>query len=285
MPTNILKAILNIKNFGETDFDKIYPPKSEIATDNRINSVGVAFEYYIKDSLCNTFSESHKDEKYSQNFSYLGNQNNPPDLIIKNSDAVEVKKLGGTGSIQLNSSYPKSKLFSKDSRITEECRACDGKWAEKDIIYAIGTVNTSKKFKLLFMVYGDCYAADPYVYERVTDAVSAGVIKTGLELSKTNEIGRVNRVDPLGITDLRIRGMWIIKHPLQVFPDIVPSKTVDGNFHLITIMRKEKYDSFPEEDRLLIENDDEITVSEEKIKDPNNPARLLPAILIRYDRR
>ncbi|KZX16972.1 hypothetical protein [Methanobrevibacter filiformis] len=36
MDTNILKAILNIKNLQETDFEKIYPPKSELSNVNRI---------------------------------------------------------------------------------------------------------------------------------------------------------------------------------------------------------------------------------------------------------
>jgi hypothetical protein len=33
-----------------------------------------------------------KLEKHSQLFSYIGNQNNPPDLMIKKVNAVEVKK-------------------------------------------------------------------------------------------------------------------------------------------------------------------------------------------------
>ena len=32
-------------------------------------------------------------EKYSEVFSYLGNTSNPPDMIIKDGDAIEVKKL------------------------------------------------------------------------------------------------------------------------------------------------------------------------------------------------
>lgn len=38
----------------------------------------------------------------------------------------------------------------------------------------------------------------------------------GLEFAKTKEIGRLNKVDPVGITYLRIRGMWGIKNPVDI---------------------------------------------------------------------
>jgi len=84
----------------------------------------------------------NKDKKHSEYLSYLGNQNNPPDFIIKKGDAVEVKKIGGlVGSIALNSSYPKSKLHSDDVRILQSCRECDGgNWSKKDIISNLITI-------------------------------------------------------------------------------------------------------------------------------------------------
>ena len=51
-------------------------------------------------------------EKYSEVFSYLGNTSNPPDMIIKDGDAIEVKKIEGFNTLMLNSSYPKQKLYS-----------------------------------------------------------------------------------------------------------------------------------------------------------------------------
>ena len=42
-------------------------------------------------------------------------------------------------------------------------------------------------------------------------------------------------------------------------------------------MRKDKYSSFPEDDRNQIEATDLISVNDIKIKDPNNPANRLDA--------
>ena len=58
--------------------------------------MGDALEYYIKDLFCNSLHENDIEKKniiYEENFSYFGNQNNPPDFIVKDGDAIEVKKL------------------------------------------------------------------------------------------------------------------------------------------------------------------------------------------------
>jgi hypothetical protein len=117
-----------------------------------------------------------KNKIYNKFFSYLGNQNNPPDIILKNSDAIEVKKIETLGSaLALNSSYPKNKLYYDDTRITCECRDCEGKiWESKDIIYAVGvSPKDTNKLKALWFVYGDCYAASREIYQRVSEKISS----------------------------------------------------------------------------------------------------------------
>ncbi len=94
-----------------------------------------------------------KNDLYNQAFSYLGNQNNPPDIIIKNGDSIEVKKVQGNASgIALNSSYPKSKLYSDCSMITAHCKDCEN-WDIKDIFYIIGNTDDND-LKTLWFVYG-----------------------------------------------------------------------------------------------------------------------------------
>ncbi|MBN1969897.1 MAG: NgoPII family restriction endonuclease [Candidatus Delongbacteria bacterium] len=118
--TNILDAICNIVDQGIFDLMK-YKAKSSI----RINTVGDLLENYIKDAICDTFFlDGQKKLKIQQDIlSYGGNQNNPPDLIIRDGDAFEVKKIQSfKSSIALNSSYPKNKLYDTDSRISNECR-------------------------------------------------------------------------------------------------------------------------------------------------------------------
>jgi hypothetical protein len=282
--TNIIKSIINIKNIEDTNLEKLYPPNSQMSENNRINSVGAALEYFIKDSYCNSFKEINKANIHSKTFSYLGNQNNPPDIMIKNGDAIEVKKLENKSSIALNSSYPKFKLYSNDSRISKSCKKSEDGWKEKDIVYSIGIVK-KKYLRNLFLVYGDIYAAKREIYSRIFNIIRDAILKSDLELSPTNELGRINRIDPLGITYLRIRGMWGIEHPLNVYNYRLGNNETNNTFSLRSLMRKEKYDSFPKEDRKILENDEEIVIENVKLKDPNNPANLLCGVLIRYDRK
>ena len=62
-------------------------------------------------------------------------------MILRNNDAIEIKKLESHNTaIALNSSYPKSKLFSNSSMITTACRNCEENWTVKDMLYVIGNV-------------------------------------------------------------------------------------------------------------------------------------------------
>ncbi len=278
---NILKAIKTIADNPMPDLVSYYKGK------NRINSVGDALESFVKDVFANTVSENDerkKLERYNELFSYNGNQNNPPDLMLKNGDAIEVKKIESLkASIALNSSYPKSKLYSNSPLITSHCRSCET-WQEKDIIYAIG-VSEDKKLKLLWLIYGDCYAADREVYERVTNKIIDGIQEIqNIEFSTTRELGRVNKVDPLGITYLRIRGMWGIQNPLAVYNYLEFEHDVNQDFQVIAIMKETKYLSFSVQDRQEIENlsKNNLSIKDVKIKCPNNPAKLMSAKVINY---
>ncbi len=286
MSDNILNAINNIISFGNYDL-KDYTSMYLI----RINAVGEQLEYYIKDSIAGTFktAQEQKEIEYNKVFSYLGNQNNPPDLIIKNSDAYEIKKIQRSSSaISLNSSPPKNKLLVGDKRITKACKNCEGKeWKEKDLFYVIGNV-VNKKIKYLFFIQGICYAADYEVYKKISDPIKESVNEVinsnGFENVKTNELGKVKRVDPLGITDLRIRGMWHIQNPIKVYANIC--NIIDNNkFHLFVIMGKDKYISYPKTDREKIETNNKISITDVKIKDPNNPAKLIDIKLIIFKER
>lgn len=276
MKTNILRAIINLAKAKNNNIMEIY------RSNTRINNVGDALEYYIKDIFCGTLNSNIKDKEkaYARDFSYLGNQNNPPDFIIKKGDGVEVKKLGGIkNGVALNSSYPKERLLKNDPMITEACKNCED-WEEKDYIYVVGSV-INKKVKLLSMVYGDCYAAEKSTYEKIRKMIKKGVSEIqGVQFSETNEIGKVKKVDPLGITVLRVRGMWHIENPIKVF-DYILNYDKDKEFVMYAIMKRAKYLSLPEEDRKQIESGklSNLSISDTKIKDPNNPAKYLKAKL------
>lgn len=280
METNLLIAIANLVKNPITNLVSHY------RVVNRANSMGDALEFYIKDLFCDSLDENDlkkKNEIYSKYFSYIGNQNNPPDIIIRQGDAIEVKKIESLCSgIALNSSYPKDKLYADSPMITTACKNCED-WREKDLIYTVG-VAKDNNLKALWLVYGNCYSADKEVYEKVKNTISNGVNELpNVEFSETKELGRVNRVDPLGITYLRIRGMWGIENPIKVFDYITPSEQT-SDFFVNAILLKEKYLSFPEKDRKNIEAliDDNFSIKDIKIKSPNNPAKLLEAKLLSF---
>ena len=283
MANNILKAISNIAAFGNNDL------RSYASTYlNRINAVGEQLEFYIKDSIAASFKlpQAQKQTAYSKVFSYLGNQNNPPDIIIKNSDAFEIKKIETSfASIALNSSPPKNKLRAEDIRITDACRNCENlAWKEKDLFYAVGNAKGGV-VKSLFFIQGTCYVANHKVYKKVREPIKKEVGKIldslGLEKGETVELGKVKKVDPLGITELRIRGMWGIENPLSVFEEICPIKE-ENKFNLFALMRKDKYLFFSKEDIKELESNKKISVKDVKIRDPNNPAKLVEAKLITF---
>ena len=278
--TNILKAL---KNISKTPKQKLL---NHYSGRNTINNIGEALEEYIKDSFAGTINEkdlSIKNEHWNTVFSWLGNQNNPPDAIIRNGDAIEVKKIENyrATTIALNSSYPKHKLYYDDPKLTIACRKSE-KWETKDIIYTIGTIKKEgNKLTNLWFIFGDCYAASREIYERINNTIEEGIRSINeVEFSQTKELGRVNRVDPLGITSFRIRGMWQIKNPALVFENIyVPESNIDG-LNIACLMREEKYNSFDKEDKNNISQDSNFNIKKVKIQDPDNPASLLDAILI-----
>lgn len=252
---------------------------------NRANSMGDALESYVQDAFADSFelSEADRMRKINEVFSYLGNQNNPPDIMLRNGDAIEIKKIQSpTSALALNSSYPKAKIYANSPMLNRECTACEG-WIEKDIIYVVGHTNDTD-IKYLWFVYGNCFAADKNIYEKIKKTISSGITEIpNVESTETNELGKVKKVDPLGVTDLRIRGMWYIENPHKIFSYL---NKVDANakFQLFCLMKTEKFNSFPTADKTALQNLTKANYSFEdtQIKNPNNPAQLLDCKLITF---
>ncbi|PSB04404.1 NgoPII family restriction endonuclease [Merismopedia glauca] len=285
--TDILQAIATLVNRPIPNLLDYYRSKSQ----NRINAVGDALEEYIKDIFADTIDETNldlKNNKYNQVFSWQGSQNNPPDLIIRNGDALEVKKIGTIGSqIALNSFFPKAKLFSNDLMISSDCRNCET-WTAKDLVYAIG-VTSHQKLNLLWLIYGDCYAASQEYYTRIKNTIATGISAIDdVNFSQTKELGRVNKVDPLEITYLRIRGMWGIQNPLSAY-NYLNLYDANATFQLIAIVKETKYLSFPTVSRntleALVSCDRELIINIQNIKSPDNPKQIISAKIINYKMR
>ncbi len=275
--SNTLKAFINIVTNYQTNIQNITDGN------NRMNNMGEGLEAYIKNIFADTISETNekkKLEKISKTFSYTGNKTNPPDMMLWNGDAIEVKKNESSStSLQLNSSHPKSKLLNTNTKINQACKNCEA-WVEKDLIYTIGYIK-AKKLNSLWMVYGDCYAADESTYQKVENEITTSLDSLDdLEINHdTNELSGIKNVDPLNITYLRVRGMWIIENPNKVY-NYLYEYDKNATFQLICLMKKSKYESFSAEDIANIEQIENIIIDDVKIKNPNNPANLIDAKLL-----
>ena len=258
---------------------------SEYISRNRANSVGDALEEYVKDLFAGSFScdENTRMTRRSRVFSYLGNASNPPDAMLKGGDAIEVKKIEALDSaLALNSSYPKHTIRADSPMISEACRYAED-WSEKDMLYVVGIVRNNM-LRHLSMVYGLDYCASEECYCGLKDKIALGVNAiSGVEFSPTRELGRVNRVDPLGITYMRVRGMWGIENPWSVY-DYIYRRDMRKNLNFMCIINVDKWARLPDAQRLYDINPakGKFSVSDVRIKDPDNPAKLNDAKLIQF---
>jgi len=205
-----------------------------------LGTQGKPFEIFAKNMFaeCLGALSSHVDAAWERTFSWRGSANHPPDFIIRGGDAVEVKIQDGVSQIQLNSSPPKRTLKITDPRIQDGCRTCED-WREKDFIYFIGKAN-EEFVEALWLIDGKCIADDANTYDMIFDKLAVTVADLGGEPG--NEIGRLNNVDPLRATSLRIRAMWLLEHPARVFQSfLLPPER--GAFVLNVLVSADKWDS------------------------------------------
>ena len=274
---NIIDAIYNLVNNPVVQLVEHYN------TRNRANNAGDALEEYIKDLFSNSFNmtETEKLVKWNEVFSYLGNDRNPPDAMLRGGDAIEVKKIESDNSaLALNSSYPKHTLRADSRMISTACRNAE-KWTEKDMIYAVGVVRNNRLKHLCFL-YGLDYCASDECYSRIKQTIKAGVESiAGVGFSETNELGRINCVDPLGVTYLRVRGMWGIDNPWNVF-SYVYQRDLNKKFDFMCIINEKKWNTFENTELLSQITDPQFLIKDIRIKHPDNPANLINAKLITY---
>jgi hypothetical protein len=210
-----------------------------------LGAQGKPFEIFAKNMFagCLGALSSHVDAAWERTFSWRGSANHPPDFMIRGGDAVEVKIHGGISQIQLNSSPPKRTLNVVDPRIQDGCRNCED-WTEKDFLYFIGKAN-SEYVEALWMIDGTCIADSSDTYDMIFDKLALTVTNLGGEPG--NEIGRLNDVDALKATSLRIRAMWLLEHPARVFRSVL-LEPEDDSFVLNVLISTEKWDCYTKQE-------------------------------------
>ena len=275
---NIIDAIYHLVNQPVIELVEYYRGK------NRANTAGDALEEYIKDLFADSFdlNEAQHLQRQSEVFSYLGNDRNPPDAMLRGGDAIEIKKIEtDTAALALNSSYPKHILSKGNPMLSAACKDAE-RWSEKDMIYAVGIVKNGNQLKQLAMVYGLDYCASEECYSRIRTTIKDGVEAIpGVEFAESKELGHINKVDPLGITYMRIRGMWGIKNPWDVF-DYIYHRDPRKSFNFMCIINDAKWDTFDNTTLLTDMRKDGFKIEHVRIKNPDNPAKLVAARLITF---
>ena len=283
---DLLTAILNIYNYNNFNLNNYSKTSS-----NRINQVGDSLEYYIKDAFSNSFNFSNQKTKkmnYADSFSYQGSKNHPPDLILKNSDSFEIKKSESKGNIHLNSSSPKDFLYNDDPRIHTDCRNSDGgKWKKKDIFYIIGYCK-SDELNSLFFVHALTFISNKETYLGPWETLQNGISNLtkkypSLHPKITTELGGIENGDPLKITNLRIRGMWMMDNPFKIFKTQLNHDS-NKKFSLFCLLTTKKFETYPKNSISSLKSHKNISVSGLSITDPNNTKKSLDATLIKFEK-
>lgn len=255
--TNLLKAIKTLVENPIIDWKIYYNHKQrKMLIGDNLNSL-------ILDLFANTIKKNDENTrmiKFSECFSYIGNENNPPNLILKDGDAVKIKLLDSKSSeIKMTSSYPRSRLFYDDPAIGSHCFYCEN-WKVKDLIYVLG-ITENNSIAQLWFVYGDCYFADRKIYEKLLDIT-----------------------DPLRVTKFNNFQKCRIANPNKVF-DYLPNQEGSHQFNCQCILRLDKYYSFPFRDRRNLESlavNNKINILDIEIKSPEQPEKIISAKLIKF---
>lgn len=247
-----------------------------------VNRAGEGLELWFKHFLAGTIGHADEEnirEIWDQQFSFHGGTNNPPDVIIRNSIAAEVKKTeSASGTLQLNSSWPIRTLLREDAHITQECREAET-WTEKPFLFVVGRVNpTTKSLMALWIVDGRCLADDEEIYSSLMAEARASMLTLGGD--STREIGKFNSVDSLQRTALRVRPMFALDHPAKIFEKIFQPQETE-QFILNVLIPTSSYLEFSEIQRKkLSELDRDLLVRDFEIQDPTDITRLMNATLI-----
>ena len=288
--TNVINAICNLISLTETHGAPLRLSATGVGRyNNAINSVGESFEDFIRHSFANSFGlpDEEKARRWSSIYSYIGGQNNPPDLMIRGGDAVEIKKIGSIGgSIQLNSSMPEQVLRSDSPMLTNECRNSEV-WNEKPLLYVIGTVQQSL-LTHISMVYGSEFCSTEASYRGLRDLIANEIGSLdNISLVNSREIAHVANIDPLNITSLRVRGMWTIDNPINVF-NYVYSRPTNCAFSLMFLVSRTRWDNYMNNEQLInlagnpnIDGE-RLKIKYCRIKAPDNPQILKDAVLVTY---
>ena len=242
------------------------------------NQLGDEFEQLIRKSLRSNLDENN-DEFDDVYFSYIGNDAQPPDLIIRDGDALEIKIKEGFGQLQTNSSWPRDRLLQSDPKLNESCRKCEKNWLEKELFYVIGNRKKADPIlKNIIFVHARCMfdCTEKYIdlYKSIQDAVNS----LNFPFTASDEIARLNEIDILGRAGLRVRGMFIMDHPMKIFEEIF-----NKEIRITALMTKKHFQTLVNEENKDIFYNSPIKVRGVQIPSPSDTLEEIECVLLESD--
>jgi len=267
MPSNLLNAIDNLSKCKNFDL-----AKTKGYVSNVVSEQGNPLEKFVRASFCGIPDTKRNNMSSDDVFCFQGQKNHPPDAMLRNAgDAIEIKKVEGISTIHLNSSLPKQRLYDDDKMITNKAVECE-EWKSRDMLYVIGHIKKdTSPVRSLFFFYGDCIFKRNEYYNDIFESAKNSLKGIDKIQQTGNEYGTIKDVDELGInTDMRLRPLNSFDHPFKIFSEIVqPDK--NAVFSLFAVMRRSKFESFPDHAQHLLTDNPAIERTTKQIRDPDNP--------------
>jgi hypothetical protein len=183
---------------------------------NRVSQSGADVENAIQMGYCNCLA-SQQYTHPGAFMSHLGSANNPPDFILANGCAVEVKKTSSiSGEIQLNSSPVKREInIETATRAVADVLQQEAR-ESAPLFYCFALMDGSFICKVAFIEGALLDAADS---QNMFGTASAGVQQafadTDYDYLNSKEIARIQSAQGVFKTTLRVRPMWTITNPFS----------------------------------------------------------------------
>ncbi|MCJ0916139.1 NgoPII family restriction endonuclease [Mammaliicoccus sciuri] len=283
--TNVLIALKNILDRNSSLLTPIF------RSNGTVNAAGDSLEYFVKDMFCTGASqyqyEHEKQKVYEKYLTWQGDSKHFPDFIVRDGVGVEPKKVNdNSGStLSLNSSYPKDYIYPDSQNLPKESLIKESNWQKKEVIYVVGNLNTkNNKLISIWMVYGNTFIPNRDVYHELINEIRESISKTNATLKKSKELARAIGVDPLGNSNLRVRGMYELRHPSNVFGQYIDVNSFpkDSTRIYLVILKKDldKLENNEIQEELSkYYSTGRLIKKEMNIPDPNNVSDKLSAVI------
>jgi len=134
--------------------------------------------------------------------------------------------------------------------------------------------------KSIFFIQGPCLACTPDYYENLFKNFKQHIYKGKFTFSETKEVARLNNIDPLNYTNLRVRAMFLMKNPFKIFEFCQIKES--SNMNVFCLMTDKKYSSFKGEDIKLLNQNADIEIYDKKINDPMDKNKFLDCKFIEF---